>query len=411
MKTARDFFLFGAFALCVAAAVSPAGCGRTDHRSRCGRWIEQSDGSPYDATSTADAATGDTGTSPIDATSIDAALDARRVDAVADAPADGPASCAPLAACNGACVNLNTDPQSCGKCGLTCPAATPNCANGACVLTCATDAGPALTNCNNACVNEAIDTANCGRCGNTCTGGTVLRQRSLRLRPAGQSRSATGGAWTCSRASRTAVAAETTALRLAAAAQRHAAPLLGRRVLGHLRRRHADDLQRRVRQRDQRQEQLRRLRERVRRDVDVRRRRVRLSRGAGVLQWRLHPRPGRPQQLRRVRGHLQHRGGSRLHGRDVRVLGRRLAVRKRVPRSHLEQRELRRMQRALRGGDHLPERHLPVPERDSLQQRLPADPERSEQLRRVREHLPRGGARVLERHVHDRMRRGPHGLQ
>ncbi|MGO9836804.1 MAG: hypothetical protein ACLP1X_21635 [Polyangiaceae bacterium] len=38
-----------------------------------------------------------------------------------------------LTKCMGDCVDLGTDPNSCGGCGITCPVSAPSCQNGNCV--------------------------------------------------------------------------------------------------------------------------------------------------------------------------------------------------------------------------------------------------------------------------------------
>lgn len=82
----------------------------------------------------------------------------------ADAGTDGPAPCE---MCGGsACVDLMTDPSSCGACGAACPPGA-GCAGGAC----ACSAGLAL--CGGACVDTAVDHANCGGCGEACPSGAL----------------------------------------------------------------------------------------------------------------------------------------------------------------------------------------------------------------------------------------------
>jgi hypothetical protein len=78
--------------------------------------------------------------------------------------------CAPMQSlCNGSCVDTNTDPSDCGKCGVACPGTAngqPACTGGACGITC--NAG--YTQCGTACFNLATDPSNCGSCGYVCAG-------------------------------------------------------------------------------------------------------------------------------------------------------------------------------------------------------------------------------------------------
>ena len=72
--------------------------------------------------------------------------------------------------CNGQCVNLLTDTQSCGRCGRACPEGT-KCIDGACIAVACCSEGN--TNCNGKCVNLLTDTQNCGRCSKVCPEGTT----------------------------------------------------------------------------------------------------------------------------------------------------------------------------------------------------------------------------------------------
>ena len=77
--------------------------------------------------------------------------------------------CAPgFSACNGSCVDEQTDPNHCGACNNVCtapPGATPECSAGACTSSCL---APDLT-CGTACVDPLTDPNNCGTCANKCT--------------------------------------------------------------------------------------------------------------------------------------------------------------------------------------------------------------------------------------------------
>ncbi len=70
--------------------------------------------------------------------------------------------------CGAACVNLKSDPGSCGSCFHVCPPGPPSstvtCTSGVCGWRCS--AG--LTQCGNSCVNLATDPGNCGFCGGRC---------------------------------------------------------------------------------------------------------------------------------------------------------------------------------------------------------------------------------------------------
>ena len=67
--------------------------------------------------------------------------------------------------CDGACVNVGTEPTSCGACGNVCPTGEPFCEGGACVAACS----QGLTECSGACVDINADAAHCGGCDTACT--------------------------------------------------------------------------------------------------------------------------------------------------------------------------------------------------------------------------------------------------
>jgi hypothetical protein len=71
-----------------------------------------------------------------------------------------------LSACNGVCVDLQTQTNNCGACGKACTAPAV-CAAGSCTAACA--AG--TENCGAGCVNTNSDAANCGGCGKQCAAG------------------------------------------------------------------------------------------------------------------------------------------------------------------------------------------------------------------------------------------------
>jgi phospholipase C len=66
--------------------------------------------------------------------------------------------------CGGNCVDLQSDANNCGACGVRCGAG--QCAGGACACP------GALVTCGGACVDTQSDTANCGGCGNACPNGS-----------------------------------------------------------------------------------------------------------------------------------------------------------------------------------------------------------------------------------------------
>jgi hypothetical protein len=65
-----------------------------------------------------------------------------------------------LTRCNGACIDVDSDPDNCGACGDVCPGSAPYCVQGEC--TCFG------TSCGNSCVDLSKDPFNCGACGNVC---------------------------------------------------------------------------------------------------------------------------------------------------------------------------------------------------------------------------------------------------
>ncbi|MEM9074209.1 MAG: MXAN_6577-like cysteine-rich protein, partial [Myxococcota bacterium] len=68
-----------------------------------------------------------------------------------------------LVECAGVCRDLQTDSEHCGACGVVCAAGS------ACVAgTCETPCEPAQTRCDGVCTDLATDADNCGACGNDC---------------------------------------------------------------------------------------------------------------------------------------------------------------------------------------------------------------------------------------------------
>jgi hypothetical protein len=85
-------------------------------------------------------------------------------DGLSPTVASGKVACqAGLTACNGACVNLQSESSNCGQCGTACTAPAV-CANGSCNTACA--AG--FQKCGATCANTATDASNCGGCGKVC---------------------------------------------------------------------------------------------------------------------------------------------------------------------------------------------------------------------------------------------------
>ncbi len=67
--------------------------------------------------------------------------------------------------CEGACVDLGSDPDNCGSCGIECGAAEV-CDGGDCVETC----GGGTTECGGACVDTETSREHCGGCDLPCVG-------------------------------------------------------------------------------------------------------------------------------------------------------------------------------------------------------------------------------------------------
>lgn len=98
-------------------------------------------------------------------------------DMVDVADADGCA--AGEVVCDGVCVDTETDPTSCGRCGRRCSArenASPACVSGACGIACEPGYGDcdrvSFTGCE---VDLRSTSSHCGACGESCAGGQHLR--------------------------------------------------------------------------------------------------------------------------------------------------------------------------------------------------------------------------------------------
>lgn len=94
----------------------------------------------------------------------DASSDASN-DASSDASSDGSSGDSGTVAFP-YCVNVQTDDQNCGGCGVACGSGQ-QCVNGACAC------GASETLCGNVCANTQNDPANCGMCGTVCPQGTA----------------------------------------------------------------------------------------------------------------------------------------------------------------------------------------------------------------------------------------------
>ena len=168
------------------ASADGAVCLPTGSSSSCTVREPTPDATPADARSTADATSAGDATSTADAAPtrdgnpVDGTVgqedSSLPLDAVADSPIvltqpDG-AVC-PLGdttVCNSVCVDTFTDPAHCGGCGNVCPAGDV-CLDGACALSCDSDAGLTLVNCDGACVDLLTNPNHCGSCAIACTGG------------------------------------------------------------------------------------------------------------------------------------------------------------------------------------------------------------------------------------------------
>ena len=114
---------------------------------------------------TATASAGETRTTPPTPTPTPVLTAPTPTPAPPSAPPCGPG----LTRCAGSCVDLGSDFNNCGSCGVTCPAG-PGwiCSNGFCAC------APGLALCGEglgACIDVAFDPANCGSCGITCGAG------------------------------------------------------------------------------------------------------------------------------------------------------------------------------------------------------------------------------------------------
>ncbi len=79
---------------------------------------------------------------------------------------DGSGCSSPSYLCPGGCVNLSSDPNNCGSCGITCGAGGA-CTDGTCICV------GGLSICGLGCVNLQTSDSNCGRCGQSCFSGAT----------------------------------------------------------------------------------------------------------------------------------------------------------------------------------------------------------------------------------------------
>jgi hypothetical protein len=107
------------------------------------------------------------------ATSVAVTMDSGDGQKAQDATFDSPPSCpSSELSCGGACVPNDT--SHCGACGASC--ATPDGGSATCVeskraYACGVACGGNLIACGNACVDVQTDPDNCGRCGHSCVAG------------------------------------------------------------------------------------------------------------------------------------------------------------------------------------------------------------------------------------------------
>ena len=89
-----------------------------------------------------------------------------------------PNPCGPGTAkmCGGTCVDVQSDFQNCGDCGVKCES-DKVCSHGTCAVVC----GGGTARCGNNCVDLKADPANCGGCGSKCSGGEVCDKGTCAL--------------------------------------------------------------------------------------------------------------------------------------------------------------------------------------------------------------------------------------
>ncbi len=91
----------------------------------------------------------------------DAAHSSCAVECAADATCDDDG----FTCCMGGCVDLQSDPNNCGACGVPCQG---DCVNGACGDACGGQCVAPQECCAGSCVDTSTSLANCGTCGSAC---------------------------------------------------------------------------------------------------------------------------------------------------------------------------------------------------------------------------------------------------
>jgi hypothetical protein len=119
---------------------------------------------------------GEGGPAPVNPNADASAPDAGDTQHGQDATFDAPLSCSSSElACGGVCVSNDT--SHCGACETAC--AVPDGGTATCteikqMYQCGIACGTNLTNCGNACLDVQTDPANCGRCGHSCVEGACV---------------------------------------------------------------------------------------------------------------------------------------------------------------------------------------------------------------------------------------------
>jgi hypothetical protein len=103
----------------------------------------------------------------------DASRDARS-DVPADhpPPPDAPTCAAPTTLCGTECVDTQTSPDHCGRCGNAC-ASGLTCTGGDCIVTCTTGQTACTVAGTMTCVDTRTNPNHCGRCGMACSAGQM----------------------------------------------------------------------------------------------------------------------------------------------------------------------------------------------------------------------------------------------
>ncbi len=79
--------------------------------------------------------------------------------------------------CGGTCVNIDSDPENCGGCGIDCTGEDMACVLGSCELACQDPE----TECGDVCVNIQTDAQNCGGCDVVCEDGELCNAGACAL--------------------------------------------------------------------------------------------------------------------------------------------------------------------------------------------------------------------------------------